>query len=164
MKTFLVLEPTGGGHVEAADRILFLREKFRWSALLFAPLWLLWHRLWLGFLGWLAVVVALAFVAYAFDLTAQAAAPLLWLPTLVVAVEGTELLRRKLLRGGYREIGVVLGRNLEEAERRFFADWSIRPEMTGRPRPGQNAAPVSAGMAAAANPVLGLFPESGVRR
>jgi hypothetical protein len=165
VKTFLVFEPAGGGdHLDAADRILFLREKFRWSALFFAPIWLLWHRLWLGFMGWLAAVVALAFVAYAFDLTAQATAPLLWLPTLLVALEGTELLRRKLLRSGYREIGVVLGRNLEEAERRFFADWSIRPEMTGRPRAGQGAAPVPAGMAPAANPVLGLFPESGVRR
>jgi hypothetical protein len=165
VKTFLVFEPADGvGHLDAADRILFLREKFRWSALFFAPIWLLWHRLWLGFLGWLAAVVALAFVAYAIDLTSQAAAPLLWLPTLLVAFEGTELLRRKLLRSGYREIGVVLGRNLEEAERRFFANWTIRPELTARTRAGQGAAPVPAGMAAAANPVLGLFPESGARR
>lgn len=177
MKTFLVFEPANGGRdIQSADRVLFLRERFRWLALFFAPLWLLWHRLWLGFLGWLVAVVAIAVAASAFGFTPRASAPLLWLPTLVVAFEGTELLRRKLLRKGYREAGAVMGRDLEEAERRFFAAWGSRseaaPESRGAaPASRTFAPPPSASQPSAANtqagsslPVLGLFPQPNVRR
>jgi hypothetical protein len=176
VKTFLVFEPADGSRDTAsADRILFLREKFRWLALFFAPLWLLWHRLWVGFLGWLVAVIAIAVAAAAFGLTPQAAAPLLWLPTLIVAFEGTELLRRKLLRRGYREAGAIVGRDLEDAERRFFATWSARPEpraeLRASPSVEQSPAPPPASprpaanpQAPSANPVLGLFPQPSVRR
>lgn len=166
MKTFLVFEPADGGRdADSADRVLFLREKFRWLALFFAPFWLLWHRLWLGFIGWLIAVSAIAIVAYAFGLMPEAAAPLLWLPTLIVAFEGTELLRRKLLRSGYRETGVSIGRDLEDAERRYFAEWSARPETPAKPPAERKLAPQP--MAApqlTSNPVIGLFPEPGARR
>ena len=166
MKTFLVFEPADGGRdADSADRVLFLREKFRWLALFFAPLWLLWHRLWLGFIAWLVAVSAIAIVAYAFGLTPEAAAPLFWMPTLVVAFEGTELLRRKLLRSGYRETGVRIGRDLEDAERRYFAEWSARPDTPAKPPADRKPAPQP--MAApqlAPNPVIGLFPEPGARR
>ena len=166
MRTFLVFEPADGGRdADSADRVLFLREKFRWLALFLAPLWLLWHRLWLGFIGWLVAVTAIAAIAYAFGLTPEAAAPLLWLPTLVVAFEGTELLRRKLLRSGYRETGVRIGRDLEDAERRYFAEWSHRPESGAKPPAERKPAPPPiVTPAPASNPVIGLFPEPGVRR
>ena len=166
MKTFLVFEPADGGRdAESADRVLFLREKFRWLALFFAPLWLLWHRLWLGFIGWLVAVSAIAIVAYVLGLTPEVAAPLLWLPTLVVAFEGTELLRRKLLRGGYRETGVRIGRDLEDAERRYFAEWSARPETPAKPPAERRLAPPPMGVPLpASNPVIGLFPEPGARK
>jgi len=161
VKTYVVFEPADGGRdTDAADRVIFLREKFRWLALFLGPLWLLWHRLWLGFLGWLVAVVAIAFAAFAFGLDAQTAAPLLWLPTLVVAFEGSELRRRKLLRRGWREAGVIVAGDLEEAERRFFADWSARADV-----PVHRAlAPRPVPPPAASNPVVGLFPEPGGRR
>jgi hypothetical protein len=166
LKTFLVFEPADGGRdADSADRVLFLREKFRWLALFFAPLWLLWHRLWVGFIGWLVAVSAIAIVAYVFGLTPEAAAPLLWLPTLIVAFEGTELLRRKLLRSGYRETGVRIGRDLEDAERRYFAEWSARPETPTKPSAERRLAPPPMAMPVpASNPVIGLFPEPGARR
>jgi hypothetical protein len=167
LKTYLVFEPTdGGGGAESADRVLFLREKFRWLALFFAPLWLLWHRLWLGLILWLVAVTVIAGAAYAFGLTPEAAAPLLWLPTLIVAFEGTELLRRKLLRDGYREAGIKIGRDLEDTERRFFAEWSPRPRSRAKPAAPKQVlpAPVMPAPALATSPVVGSFPEPGVRR
>lgn len=167
MKTYLVFEPADGtGGAESADRVLFLREKFRWSALFFAPLWMLWHRLWLGLILWLAAVVAIAGAAYMAGLTPEAAAPLLWLPTLIVAFESTELLRRKLLRKGYREAAVKIGNNLEDAERRFFSEWSPRRLKSSVP---DNSAPAPAlavmpAPALAMSPVVGSFPEPGVRK
>jgi len=167
VKTYLVFEPAAGGRdAVTADRVVFLREKFRWMALLFAPLWLLWHRLWLGFLLWLLAVAVLSTIAYGVGLEATTAAPLLWLPTFVVAFEGTELLRRKLLRRGYREAGTIVAGDIEEAERRFFADWNtargIEPRTPMEIRNSTTAVPVMP--AAAGNSVVGLFPEPGGRQ
>jgi hypothetical protein len=172
VKTFLVFEPADGGRdAAAAGRVVFLREKFHWMALLFGPLWLLAKRLWIGFLLWLVAVIALSVAAVGFGLEPQTAWPLLWLPTLIVAFEGTELLRRKLLRRGYREAGAIVAADLDEAEYRFFADWSGAPAKPERetlapvqqPRVTQSpTAPVSP--SARPNPVVGLFPEPGGRR
>lgn len=156
MKTYLVFEPAQGRRdADAAGRVVFLREKFRWLALFFAPLWLLWNRLWLAFFLWLAAEIVLSLAAYLLDIDPRLAAPVLWLPTLIVAFEGTELLRRKLLRRGFREAGVIVANDIDEAEERFFAEWPAsgsRPTATAR-----GAAPAS--VPPAANPVIGLFPE-----
>lgn len=174
MKAFLVFEPADGGRgVSAADRVVFLREKFHWLALFFAPLWLLWNRLWLGFLLWLAAEIVLSLSIFVLGYEPQTVAPILWLPTLIVAFEGTTLLRRKLLRRGFREAGVVVAADLEEAERRFFAEWSaapgkteLRPAAPPIPEP-QPPAPRNLTPAVPSvrqNTVVGLFPEPGGRR
>jgi len=158
VKTYLVFEPADGLRDEAAaDRVRFIREKFSWPALVFAPLWLLWHALWLGFFGWLLAVIAISVVAYVLDLDPTATSLALWLPSLVVAFEGTELLRRKLLRNGYRDAGIVMGRNLEDAERRFFAEWAGRPRIAVERRAGDSNPP----RMTQAQPIIGLFPEPG---
>jgi len=164
LKTFLVFEPAHGGRdAAAADRIVFLREKFYWSALFFAPLWLLWHRLWLGFLGWLVAEMLIGIVAFVLDLDPRAAAIAALLPSLVVAFEGAELRRRKLLRARYREAAVVVGRDREDAERRFFAEWAnVAPARQEAQknfrRPSPPAPPPQS------NAVIGLFPEPGAGR
>lgn len=156
MKTYLVLQPEGSGR-EAFARTVFLPEKFRWLALLFAPLWLLWHRLWLAFAGWLLVVVGLSLAAHAIGVEPRLAAPVLWLPTLFVAFEGSELIRRKLVRNGYREVAVLVAANIDEAEERFFGSRrDASPSRATTPPPAPVASPV-----AQPNRVVGLFPEPG---
>jgi len=91
------------------------------------------------------------------DLDPTATSLALWLPSLVVAFEGTELLRRKLLRNGYRDAGIVMGRNLEDAERRFFAEWAGRPRIAVERRAGDSNPP----RMTRAQPIIGLFPEPG---
>ena len=163
MKTYLVFEPAEGGRdAAAADRVVFLREKFRWLALIFGPLWLLWNRLWLAFVVWLIAILKLAIVAYVFGLDEKAAAPLMWLPTLIVAFEGMELLRRKLLRRRFREAGVMVAQDLEDAERRYFADWQGSASVVAT-KPSV-APPTPATSAPSSNSVIGLFPEPGGRR
>jgi hypothetical protein len=172
VKTYLVFEPARGlRNAETAAAVIFLREKFSWPALFFAPLWLLLHRLWLGFVGWLAAVMLIAGAAYFLDLVPLAAAIALGLPTLIVAFEGTELRRRKLLRAGYREAGVAVGEDVEDAERRFFQGWPARAEarradpqtapgaLVRSPAPMTASAPLSD-----VRSVIGLFPEPGGRR
>jgi hypothetical protein len=148
----------------AAELVRFVREKFYWSALFFAPLWMLWHALWLGFVGWLLAVATLAGVAYWLGLDPNMTMVLLWLPSVVAAFEGAELRRRKLLRRGYRDAGVAVGTSLEDAERRFFAGWASRLEMPAENRPRALYVAASEAPAASAVPVIGLFPEPGGHR
>jgi hypothetical protein len=165
VKTYLVFEPEDGGRgADSADDVVFLREKFYWLALLFAPLWLLWHRLWLGFAGWLLAVIVLGVAAYALGLNQQVSAVIAWLPSLVLAFEGSELRRRKLLRVGYRDAGVAIGADLEDAERRYFAAWAGPTSPAHSPRVEQRMLTPAASPTpppAQTNPVIGLFPQPG---
>ena len=43
------------------DRFAFVRDGFSFWALIFGPLWMLRHRMWLVLLGYIAVVIALHF-------------------------------------------------------------------------------------------------------
>ncbi len=87
-------------------------------ALIVPPLWLAWHRLWWA----LAVYLALMAAAYLFVWTtlAPAAIFLSTLPGLYLFLEGHELVRQKAARLGWREIGLVSGGDIEEAEQRYF--------------------------------------------
>lgn len=159
MRTYLVFEPTEGARTaEAAERILFVREKFSLTALIFAPIWLLWHSLWLGLFGWFAAITIIGFVAWALNAPATMSTLAGFLPSLVIALEGAELRRRKLLRRGYRDAGVAVGRDRDDAERRFFDRWVAQGR---RERP--KASIVTLGPAPEI-PIIGLFPEPGARR
>ncbi len=61
MTVYMVFEPpeTSGDAAERAERIAFVRDRFTWGAFLFAPLWMLWHQLWLVLAGYLIVMAAL---------------------------------------------------------------------------------------------------------
>src|SRR5690242_3135091 len=62
MTVYMVFEPpkANGDPVQRAERIRFVRDRFTWSAFLFAPFWMLRHRLWLAFIGYGVVVAAVA--------------------------------------------------------------------------------------------------------
>lgn len=160
MKTYLVFEPQAGNRTpEEADRVVFLLEKFSWPALVFGPLWLLWNRLWLGFAFWLAAagLIAAAVAALrpgSFIQTLAAMAP-----SLILALEATELRRQKLLASGFREAGVVLAEDIESAERRFFDRWLSREK--AKPLPPSSLPPLPQ---PAPSPVIGFFPDPGAIR
>jgi len=104
-----------------AEDAIFVKEGFAWAAFVFTLLWALWHRMW--------IVAAIAFSA-----TAAIAAAASWLAQgdlavnlaslavgLILGFEGNDLRRWSLARRGYREIAMAAGRDLDEAELRFFA-------------------------------------------
>ena len=61
MSIYTVHEPPRGGSNPRRDpeRFVFVRDGFSFWAFLLAPLWLLRHRLWLVFVGYVIVAVAL---------------------------------------------------------------------------------------------------------
>jgi hypothetical protein len=104
-----------------ADDAIFVKEGFAWTAFVFTLLWALWHRMWI-----VAVIV--------FSVTATIAAFGSWLGqgdlpinlaslavSLILGFEGNDLRRWSLARQGYEEVGLAAGRDLDEAELRFFA-------------------------------------------
>jgi hypothetical protein len=142
--------------------VLFVRDGFSFWAFLLAPLWMLWHRMWLVLVAYLVLaggLLAVLLVVGA-SLTAVIAAGLLI--SLLVGLEAGTLRRVTLRRRGWKEVGLVSGNDREVAERRFFATWrhdgAAAPAAAGvAPAPPPSRAPQTA-------PVIGLFPEPGGQR
>ena len=111
------------------DRFAFVRDGFSVWAFLFAVLWMLWHRLWLVLLAYVVVVAgiesALRYAGFSGPVLAIVAVFI----SLLVGIESGTLRRFALARRGWKNVGVVSGSDLEEAERRFFAAWTRETPM-----------------------------------
>lgn len=103
---------------EDARKIAFVKDGFSWWAMLFPLLWSLYNRMWLVFLGYLAAIVALVFVAEAFGSTTGGFITVL--ATLFFALEAGFLKSWSLQRKNWQTVGFVNASNLDEAEIRFF--------------------------------------------
>ena len=151
------------------DKSVFVRDGFHLWAMIFGPLWLLWHRLWLGLVGWLIVFVALK---VSFGILGVGRG---WvsLAEIVVAIlmglEAANLRRWTLSRGRWRQLDIVAADDEDAAERRFFERWVQRQrgiadnqrEDDSGPPPDQSFSippPLPSGG------ILGLFPEPGGTR
>jgi len=162
MKVFTVHEPAGlkGRGDAAARRVVFVKEGFCWPAFLIAPVWLVYRRMWLVLLGFLASGVALTglerWLRPETSLITVVEIALL----LLFALEANNLRRWNLRRCGYRMSAVVTGRDREECERSFFATWLV--EMPAGPERAVSRTVPSA-VAHATPSVIGMFPEPGDR-
>jgi hypothetical protein len=173
MRVYSVHEPPVRGldPLPDAERFVFVRDGFSFRAFLFAPLWMLWYRMWLVLIGYvvLSAVVETALVAAGASRTDVLVVALLI--ALLIGLEASTLRRFTLNRRGWRNIGVISGDNLEDAERRFFETW-VRElpaqravPMTPPPGPAPATAAVPPSLSAAQGPdVVGLFPEPGAHR
>ena len=164
MAVYTVHEPPLRGSVTTApepERFIFVRDGFSFAALLFGPLWMLRHRMWLVLLGY-AVVVAVLWALLRLYGSAAADGTVWALLAFLLAFEAGTLRRITLARRRYLNIGVVVGDDLESAERRFFDSW-VRRNSTAR-RDGSADVPP---LARSPHPrpsvpdVLGLFPQPG---
>ncbi len=167
MATFLVFEPKEQAHTQAAaERVVFLREKFSIWAFLLTPFWLLRYRLWLAFLVWLIIFIAITLIGGWLGFGPLASVAASFFPSLLFGMEAANLRGRKLVRKGYRDAGVVIAEDIETAERRFFENWKGAPVKTDQPQPPLGAPsvyPETKFAAAAEQNVIGLFPTPGQR-
>lgn len=157
MATFTVFSRARPQDFRAAaeGRVVFVREGFSWLTLLFAPLVLLAHRLWLALAAYVAV---LALMALATALGAPEASTQVVVVglNLLLAFELPTLRAHKLRRLGYADEGVVVALRRDLAEQRFFSNWAPRrpaPPASLRPTGGVAVTPAVAGGA-----VIGAFP------
>jgi hypothetical protein len=168
MSIYTVHQPPLDSGAAAAEpyRFVFVRDGFSWWAFLLTPFWMLRHRLWLALAIYLLVSAAVdtglrALGASVFTLVLVGV-----LLSLLAGLEAGTLRRFKLARRHWRNIGVVTGDDVEDAERRFFDAW-IRQAPARRPASPPSAPTVGpAAPAASQSPsgVIGLFPEPGVHR
>jgi hypothetical protein len=159
----------------ATDRFAFIRDGFHFWAMVFGPLWLIWHRLWLALIGWLV-----AFAAIDLGMTALRAGGVAVLSAncviaLLMGFEAASLQRWTLSQRNWRQLDVVVGDDEESAERRFFDRWTARQrglsndqmatERGGPPPtrdiPGQ---PFSKPPPLEQSEIIGLFPQPGASR
>ena len=161
MAVYTVHEPPRRrGDAQAhAERFVFVRDGFSWPAFLFGPLWMLRHRLWLALIVYLIVVTGLGVALRAVN-AGDAAAAVSLLVALLVGFEASSLRRYGLARRNWRNIGIIVGDDLESAERRFFAAWAGDPAHQPAPPPPPAAGPPAH---LSSGPIIGLFPQPGVR-
>jgi Protein of unknown function (DUF2628) len=148
------------------DRFDFVRDGFYFWAFLLGPLWMLWRRLWVVTVLYFVATIALGVGLWAIRAPEDARFVVWFLFSLLIGFEAGSLRRWTLTRRGWRNIGVVVGDDLESAERRFFAAWtpqgssdavtltpaaSTSPLVARLPRPGDDQ-------------VVGLFPQPGAPR
>lgn len=143
------------------DRFVLVRDGFYFWAFLLGPLWMGWRRLWLVLALYIVVMICAGFLLQ----LAGASTAMRWLVLLAFAIltglEAGTLRRWTLNLRGWKNVGVVVGDDVESAERRFFSEWigsdqkMPRADMA-RPQAGSIRMP----KAKSPDDVIGLFPEA----
>ena len=152
------------------DRFVFVRDGFAFWAFLLAPLWMLRHRLWLVFTGYILVTVALQIVLGMIGASSTVMAVVGLLMAWLVGLEAATLRRFTLGRRRWRNVGIVVGDDVDAVERRFFDAWFDQSWDDGaarRPAPLSSEVPIlrsPQGSLQSSSDVIGLFPEPGASR
>jgi hypothetical protein len=167
MSVYTVHEPPPPAAGLSADpqRFVFVRDGFSFWAFLLAPLWMLWHGLWLVLAIYGVVWFGIEGGLLALGVYKSALTLVALLIALLVGLEASTLRRFALARRGWRNVAVISGDDLEDAERRFFDAWLSQPPPS---QPGMPSAPAAAASAPPRMPqapdVIGLFPQPGAQR
>ncbi len=175
MSIYTVHEPPlkADGSAPEPERFVFVRDGFSFWAFLLAPLWMLRHRLWLVLVGYVIVALALQVGLRLIGASATVIAIAGVLFALLIGFEAATLRRFTLGRRRWKNVGIVVGDDLESAERRFFDAWidkSSAGKSWAKPSAGgaARAAPPATAMPPSRRPpaagVIGLFPEPGAQR
>lgn len=153
------------------EQFAFVRDGFYWWALLLTPIWLLYRRLWLAVVVYIAVAVGIGFALKAFGVSNVAMSVVQLLLSALVALEAATLLRRKLAWWRWNEVGLISAPRLEIAEQRFFDEWARALPREGTATAAASVAPAVAPVVAPArwarpqdDAVIGLFPQPGSPR
>src|SRR5215211_845126 len=105
------------------ERFRFVRDGFYFWAFLLAPIWMLWHRLWMVLIGYIVVSIALNVALRFAGAPGTAVFFVELLLAILIGLEAGTLRRWTLRRRGWRQMSVVSADDVEAAERRFFDSW-----------------------------------------
>jgi Protein of unknown function (DUF2628) len=123
MASYTVHNRPGAGPEDA----IFVAEGFSIAAFIFAIFWALWHRMWVVAAILLAIAAAISVGGSYFGLGNFLTATASFAVSLIFGFEAGHLRARSLAAAGYNEIGLSHGRNLDEAEMRFYGGMEAKP-------------------------------------
>ena len=164
MPVYTVYQPPLRAAQAAPDpeRFVFVRDGFYFWAFIATWLWMAWHRMWLVLLACIGGSVAVEGAAYYAGPGRGATVAVGLLIALLIGLEAGTLRRFTLARRGWKNVGVVSGDDLEDAERRFFDAWVRGGKPAARPAAARTSPPPPPAPRASHGPdVIGLFPEPG---
>ena len=167
MPVFTVHEPPRRAADAVADpeRIVFVRDGFSFWAFLFTVLWIARYRMWLVLLLYLVIAVGAEVALYYAGIGTTGIALAGFAASLLIGMEAATLRRFSLRRRGFRDIGIVSGEDLEDAERRFFDSWArAAAEKRSAPPAAPRGPSVPPVRSSDPPDVVGLFPDPGANR
>ncbi len=109
--------------VARADELVFVKDGFSGWAMLAAPFWMIYHRLWIPLIGFVIALTVLQTIAHLFGAPEESNGLLFVGLSLGFGFLANDIRRILLERRGYRLVGAVAGHSQIECERRFFANW-----------------------------------------
>ena len=176
MPVYTVHAPVAyGADLAATDKFVFVRDGFHFWAAVASVIWLIWNRLWLALIGWIALTLAIGFGMNALGATRGAIMFVDLLLAILMGFEAATLQRWTLSRRKWRQLDIVVADDEESAERRFFDRWTAKQRgLTndqwavdrGAPPPTRDIP----GQAFSRPPplphsdIIGLFPQPGASR
>lgn len=177
MRVYTVHAPVANGaDLAAADKFVFVRDGFHFWAAAATVIWLLWHRLWLVLLGWIALTLVVNFGMGALGAGRGTILTVDFLIAILMGFEAASLRRWTLSRRKWRQVDIVVADDIEAAERRFFERWTARQrglsnDQSAVDRGGPPPTRHVPGQPFSKPPpplpqggIIGLFPEAGAPR
>lgn len=130
-----------GERADPLAGVVYVREGFDWAAFLFAPIWSIARRSWLGLAAWCAAVASIAGVGGFFSVEPVAVLTGLFGLHLLFGFEAGQLRRRSLRRRGYGCVDVVSADRRSDAEIAYGLRLVQASEQNRTPQPAAAARP-----------------------
>lgn len=148
----------------APEKLVFVRDGFYVWAFVAAIFWLIWHRLWLALLGYIALMIVAEIAMSAAGVGSGARLLVMAVIALLVGLEAGSLRRWKLSGHKWRQLDVVVADSEEDAERRFFERWNAKVAQGSERIGASSPPPLPRASISQPQGIIGLFPESGASR
>ncbi|CAN1723570.1 DUF2628 domain-containing protein [Hyphomicrobium sp. 1Nfss2.1] len=124
MVIYTVHEPpnASANRLESAEQLLFVKDGFSWLAALLPAVWLLWKRMWLELIVFIALAGLIVWVFTALG-APDLGNGILFAIQVLFGFEAGNLNSASLERRGWPLVGTVSGNSREDCERRFLEVW-----------------------------------------
>lgn len=116
MKIFTAHRPPQASLEEA----VFIKEGFSWPAFFFSVIWLVLKRLWLPLILYLLAIALVFSLSARLSLSETFVLIAALAINLLLGMEGNERRRRAMARRGFIEEGPFVGKDVQEAELKYF--------------------------------------------
>lgn len=123
--------------------VLAIASGFRWWAALLPPLWLLWHRLWLGLLGYVLFSLVLGTALDLGGIADPAATAIGIAVSFLIGATAADYQRWTLARRGWQLVAVLRAANAADAEALYIRNRGAARAVAIQPAVSQNFPPPS---------------------